>query len=171
MRQLTSTELKRLHREQRRGDLPRLSLILDAVQGPFNVGGIIRTAACYRVDHIWFADTETTPRNPKVAKTALGTDRYVTWAAGTAAEAVAAEKAAGARIVAVELADGAEPAEAADLSGDICLVIGHEDRGVSKTVLAECDAGIYLPQLGKVGSLNVATAASIAIWEVRRRSW
>lgn len=171
MRQLTGTELKRLHRERRRVELPRLSVLLDGVQGPYNVGGIIRTAAAYRVDKLWLVDTDAAPTDPKVAKTALGTDRYLAWERADAATAVAAEKAAGARIVAVELAEGTEPADTADLSGPICLVLGHEDRGIAKRTLALCDAGIHLPQLGRVGSLNVATAAAVAIWEVRRRCW
>jgi tRNA (guanosine-2'-O-)-methyltransferase len=29
----------------------------------------------------------------------------------------------------------------------------------------------FLPQLGRVGSLNVATATSIALYELRRREW
>jgi len=52
-----------------------------------------------------------------------------------------------------------------------CLVVGHEDRGCTPATLAACDAVAYLPLLGKVGSLNVATAASIACYEVRRQTW
>ena len=37
--------------------------------------------------------------------------------------------------------------------------------------LDACDAVAYLPLLGKVGSLNVATAAAIACYEVRRQAW
>jgi tRNA (guanosine-2'-O-)-methyltransferase len=50
-------------------------------------------------------------------------------------------------------------------------VIGHEDHGVGKAALAACDGAVYLPMLGKVGSLNVATATAIALYEVRRSSW
>ncbi len=52
-----------------------------------------------------------------------------------------------------------------------CLVVGHEDRGCSPATLAACDAVAFLPLLGKVGSLNVASAAAIACYEVRRRAW
>jgi tRNA (guanosine-2'-O-)-methyltransferase len=57
------------------------------------------------------------------------------------------------------------------LSPDICLVVGHEDRGIAAATLDVCDAVAFVPQLGRVGSLNVATAASIALYEVRRRAW
>ncbi len=50
-------------------------------------------------------------------------------------------------------------------------MLGHEDHGVSQAALAATDAVAYLPQLGRVGSLNVATAAALAIYEMRRREW
>lgn len=74
-------------------------------------------------------------------------------------------------MVGVELAEGALALPELDLSGDICLVLGHEDRGIGKEAMEACDVLGFIPQLGKVGSLNVATAGSIAIYEVRRRSW
>jgi tRNA (guanosine-2'-O-)-methyltransferase len=50
-------------------------------------------------------------------------------------------------------------------------VVGHEDRGLTAATLAACDDVAFLPLLGKVGSLNVATAAAIACYEVRRQGW
>ena len=79
--------------------------------------------------------------------------------------------AAGYALVGLELAEGARPLHELDLPPDVCLAVGHEDRGLSKACLARCDAVGYLPQLGAIGSLNVAVAASIAIFELRRRSW
>ncbi len=58
-----------------------------------------------------------------------------------------------------------------DLRGDVCLVVGHEDRGLSKAALDSFDSFGFLPQLGRVGSLNVATAASIAMYEWARQQW
>jgi tRNA (guanosine-2'-O-)-methyltransferase len=42
---------------------------------------------------------------------------------------------------------------------------------VSRAALSAADHVAYLPMLGRVGSLNVATAAAIAMYELRRRSW
>jgi tRNA (guanosine-2'-O-)-methyltransferase len=53
----------------------------------------------------------------------------------------------------------------------VCLALGHEDRGCSAALLAGADAVAYVPQTGKVGSLNVAAAAAIALAEARRREW
>lgn len=172
MKQLDGTGMKRLHREWRRRTEGRLALVLDDVQGPFNVGAIIRTAAALRADDVWLAGRTPEPDDRKVAKTALGTDRYLTF--HRVADAVAAADAArqhGYTVVAVELADGAVPLHDLALGPATCLVLGHEDRGCSPATLAACDAVAYLPLLGKVGSLNVATAAAMACYEVRRRAW
>lgn len=170
-RPLGSTELKRLHREWRRRTPGRLALILDGVQQPFNVGAIVRTAAAFRVEHLWVVG-DTAPDHPKVGRTALGTERYLAWTtSATGTDAVAAARAAGYTVVAVELAGDAAPLHEVALCGDVCLVVGHEDRGVHASVLESADRVAYVPQLGRVGSLNVATATAIACYEVRRQAW
>jgi tRNA (guanosine-2'-O-)-methyltransferase len=172
VKQLDGTGMKRLHREWRRKTEGRLGLVLDDVQGPFNVGAILRTAAALRVDDVWLASRTPEPDDTKVAKTALGTDRYLTFhRVADGAAAAAAARAAGYAVVAVELADEAIPLHELALGDATCLVVGHEDRGCSPATLAACDAVAFIPLLGKVGSLNVATAASIACYEVRRRAW
>jgi len=171
VKQLGGTEMKRLHREWRRKPNGRLSLLLEGIASPWNLGALIRTAAAYRVDHIWIAASQITPETTNVGKVALGTDRYVPWTSvGTVEEAVKGIRAAGERLVGLELADHATPMHESTLD-NVCLAIGHEDRGLSKGLLAECDAVVFLPQMGKIGSLNLATATSIALYEVRRQSW
>lgn len=170
MKQLDGTGMKRLHRETRRRTDARLAMLVEGVQGPFSLGSIIRTAAAYRVEHLWIAGTDTTPDNSKVGKTALGTDRYVPWTAcETSAQAIDLARTAGFQLVAIELADQAQPLDHIDLNPPTCLVVGHEDRGVLASTLSAADHVAYLPQLGKIGSLNVATAASIAMYEARRQ--
>lgn len=172
MKQLDGTGMKRLHREWRRRTEGRLALVLDDVQGPFNVGAIIRTAAALRVEDVWLAGRTPEAHDVKVGKTALGTHRYLTFHRVSEATAAAdAARAAGYQVVGIELADGAVPLHELPLGSATCLVVGHEDRGCSSATLDACDAVAYVPLLGKVGSLNVATAASIACYEVRRQQW
>ncbi len=172
MKQLDGTGMKRLHRDWRRRTQGRLGLVLDDVQGPFNVGAIIRTAASLRVDDVWLTGRTPEPDDTKVGKTALGTHRYVTFhRMELTTTAIAAARTAGYQVVAIELAEGATPLHELVLGAATCLVVGHEDRGCSLATLAACDAVAYLPLLGKVGSLNVATATSIACYEVRRQGW
>ncbi len=172
MKTLTPTELKRLHREWRRKTELELGLILDGVQNPFNVGSLFRSAAAYRVDRMWLCPPSPGPSESKVAKTALGCERLVAWEiAESGVAAVAAAKAAGFVTVAIELTASAKPMFAIDLGPKVALVLGHEDRGVHKQTLAEVDHVAYLPQLGKVGSLNVAQAGTVALYEAARQRW
>jgi len=171
-RQLGMTEVKRLNRGWRRRTQARLGLLLDGVGQPFNVGSIIRTAAAFGADQIWLCGDTAQPGHPSARKTALGTDRLLSFTqAPSAAAAAAAARADGYRVVAIELADAAVPLHEAPLAGDICLAIGNEDHGCSAALLAAADLIAYIPQPGKVGSLNVAVAAAIAMAEVRRQEW
>ena len=171
-RQLRPTEVKRLNREWRRAGQARLAVLLDSVAQPFNVGSIIRSAAAFGAEHLWLCGNTAPLGHPGVSKTALGTQRLVE--ATVEPNPVAAAKAAadaGLRVVAVELAAGAVPLHEAPLDGDVCLAVGNEDHGCTAALLAVADAVTDIPQPGRVGSLNVAVAAAIAMAEARRRAW
>ena len=172
MRPLGPTEVKRLNREWRHRTEGRVALLLDAVQTPYNVGAIVRTAAAERVEHLYLAGASTAPSHPASRKISLGTERYLEWTSFDEVNAaIDAVKDAGFRVVGIELAQGAVPLPQATLGTDVCLALGHEDRGLSPATLAACEEVAFIPQLGKVGSLNVAHAAAIAIYEARRRHW
>jgi tRNA (guanosine-2'-O-)-methyltransferase len=172
VKNLGDTDLKRLHREWRHKTEGRVALLLDSVQTPYNVGAIVRTAAAERVEHLYLAGASIAPSHPASRKTSLGTERFVEWSTHERVEeALDAVKDAGYRLVGIELADGAVPLHEARLGTDVCLALGHEDRGLSPLTLAACDEVAFIPQLGKVGSLNVAHAAAIAMYEARRRHW
>src|ERR1700759_10222 len=171
-RQLRPTDVKRLNREWRRRTEGRLALLLDSVSQPFNVGSIVRTAAAFGVESVWQCGNTPDLTLAAVGKTALGTDRFLS--AYREPSPVAAAKDAtgdGFRVVAVELASGAVPLFDAPLDGDVCLAIGNEDHGCSPALLAAVSSAAYIPQVGRVGSLNVAVATAIALAEARRREW
>ena len=106
------------------------------------------------------------------AKTAMGTERYLSWSHFTrGSEAADAAREDGFSVIGLELADQAVPIQHLSAGPDICLALGHEDHGLSPATLAACDAVAFIPQVGRVGSLNVAAAAAIAMFELRRREW
>ena len=171
-RQLDPTGLKRLHRSWRRRAAAPVALILDHVQSPFNVGAILRTAAAFRVDHLWLVGDTAAPTPAHTAQNPRGSPRFVDWTwQDTAAEAASAARVDGYRVVGLELTDDAVPLPELAVEGPVCLVVGNEDRGLPAATLAACDAVTYIPQLGRIGSLNVATATAIALYELRRRDW
>ena len=171
-RPLGPTDLKRLHRDWRRKSSHRLGLILDGVQQPFNAGGLIRSAAAYSADRVWMVPPTPPADHPKVAITAKGSERFLDIkVAATGAEAAAAAQADGFTVVAIELTGGASPLFDLALGPEVCLVLGHEERGIHRDTLALCDHVAYLPLTGKIGSLNVAHAGTAALAEVSRQHW
>jgi tRNA (guanosine-2'-O-)-methyltransferase len=171
-RQLRATDVKRLNRDWRRRTESRLGLLVESVTQPFNVGSITRSAAAFGVERLWLAGNATPPTHPNARKTGLGTERLLPWEpAVPVADAVRAVREAGLRLVAVELTTDALPLHEAPLDGDVCLAVGGEDHGCSPALLAAADAVAYIPQVGRVGSLNVAVATAIALAEARRREW
>ena len=172
MRQLGPTDLKRLHRDWGKRTTGRLALLLDGVSSPFNVGTIVRTAAAFRVEHLYLAGGATSPASAKAGKTALGTERFLSWSVfDRGPDAADAAREDGFTVVGLELADHAVPLFQLSVGPNVCIAIGHEEHGLTVGTLAACDAVAFIPQLGRVGSLNVATAAAVAIYELRRRDW
>ncbi len=169
---LGATDLKRLHREWRRSTKLRLSMVLDGVQKPFNVGGLFRSAAAYRAETMWLVPPTPPPTERSVAKSALGCERLLDWhESESGPAAIAAAKTAGFVTVAIELTANAVPMFELELGSEVCLVLGHEERGVHASTLGVVDHVAYLPQLGKVGSLNVAQAGTLALYESARQIW
>jgi 23S rRNA (guanosine2251-2'-O)-methyltransferase len=51
-----------------------------------------------------------------------------------------------------------------------CLVVGHEDHGVTRATLAACDGAVFIPMYGKGRSLNVQTALAVVLYHVLHSS-
>jgi 23S rRNA (guanosine2251-2'-O)-methyltransferase len=56
-----------------------------------------------------------------------------------------------------------------DMNLPLALVMGAEDVGVSASILKSSDAFIGIPQVGKIGSLNVSVATGIILFEALRQ--
>ena len=56
-----------------------------------------------------------------------------------------------------------------NLTGDIAVVIGNEEKGISRLVKEECDILVKIPMIGKVQSLNASVSAGIIIYEIVRQ--
>ncbi len=61
------------------------------------------------------------------------------------------------------------PAEC-NFSQDCNIIIGNESMGLPDEVVNQCDQVITIPQIGSVGSLNVATSASLIMYEIIRKT-
>lgn len=89
------------------------------------------------------------------------------WVAPSKEAWIDRQRAAGKRILAVEIAEGAtslprlEPAR-----GSVVLLLGHEHNGVPDDVLAAVDQCVEIPMIGWGASLNVAVAGSLVAYRL-----
>ena len=63
-------------------------------------------------------------------------------------------------------ADGDQPYQRPDYRGRVVLVLGSEGRGLRPRVAATCDELVRLPRHGRVGSLNLSTAAAALVYGI-----
>ena len=68
----------------------------------------------------------------------------------------------------IALSEGLPDYTSENYTGPVALVLGSEGKGISPEVMRQCDAFVKIPEFGNINSLNVATAASIILWEMRR---
>ena len=147
-----------------------VSILLDNVRSLYNVGAFFRTADAVRADRIWLAGITPTPRDPRIAKTALGAERRVAWSqVGDAAAAIEALRSDGVETAAIETSLRAVDVFDWRPRFPVCLVFGHEVDGISREVLDLCDVHVRIPTLGMKQSLNVATAGGVVLYELLRK--
>jgi tRNA G18 (ribose-2'-O)-methylase SpoU len=51
----------------------------------------------------------------------------------------------------------------------VCVVFGHEVDGIQPALLDRCDVHVRIPTLGSKGSINVATAGGVVLYELLRK--
>ena len=108
-----------------------------------------------------------TPPHPTIDKVGRFKSLRVPWRyEADPVTAVAQLKDDGYYVVAIELAEGAAPYHQFNYPPQTCLVVGHEDHGVTRATLAACDAAVFLPMYGKGRSLNVHVALSIVLYHI-----
>jgi RNA methyltransferase, TrmH family len=145
---------------------PRLVAICEEVRDPGNLGTIIRAADAAGADAVVLTGRSVDPYNPKVVRSTTGSLFHLPIAVGADLPAVV-DRAheAGMRVVAADV-DGSDfLASRHLLSEPTAWVFGNEARGLEEGALAHTDLSLRLPIYGRAESLNLATAASVCLYE------
>lgn len=159
-----------LKRAENLGHAPFI-IILDGINDPNNFGAIIRSAECAGVDGIIIPERRSVQVTPVVAKVSAGACEHMMIARVVNISSTIRElKEKGLWIVGT---DGSAPQyyKDVDYRAPIALIIGSEGEGMSRLVMSNCDHLVKIPLMGKVNSLNAATAAAVVMFEaVSQRS-
>jgi 23S rRNA (guanosine2251-2'-O)-methyltransferase len=146
-----------------------LLIVLDHVTDPGNYGAVIRSAEVAGADAVIVADRRSAPVTAVVHKAAAGATAYLPVVQVTnLTQTLKGLKDAGYWIAGTS-ERGATSLWDAPLEGRIVLVLGSEGSGLSRLVAENCDFLVRIPVAGRVGSLNVAQAATVFAFEWVRR--
>lgn len=148
-----------------------LVVVVPDLRSAHNVGSVFRTADSAGWARVVLCGFTATPEHRGVAKTALGAQDAVPWTlVPDVHEALAALRAEGFTVAALERTDGAVEPEAVPASAfPLALVLGNEVDGVAPDVLASVDLVVGLPQYGAKASLNVSVAFGVAAYGLAAR--
>ncbi len=148
---------------------PPLLLVLDTVQDPRNFGACLRVADGAGVAAVIHPRDKSAHLNNVVAKAASGAIDTVTLLAVTnLASALDDLKQAGVWVTGA-VHDSPTSLYTIDLTGAAALVLGNEGSGLRQLTRTRCDHLAHIPMYGTLRSLNVATAAAVALFEARRQ--
>ncbi len=146
-----------------------LLVLLDCVEDPRNLGAILRSAEAFGVDAVILPRDRSAPLSSGAIKAASGAaSRVDTIRVTNLARAMTELRDYGVHIVGLA-GDGKPFLADAELHGSLALVLGGEGKGLRRLTRERCDEVLAIPMVGEVGSLNVSTAAGIALYEVRRQ--
>jgi TrmH family RNA methyltransferase len=147
--------------EQRWGDASGpLCVYLHGVSDPGNVGTVLRSALAFGASSVALGPGCADPHSPKAVRASMGAIFSVQIARTTGLEQLSGEL--------VALVAGRGQPLAALQSEPLTLLIGSERAGLPEQVIEQCQRVCHIPILSE--SLNAAMAATVALYELSRKS-
>jgi TrmH family RNA methyltransferase len=145
-----------------------------AVNGPGspgNLGTILRTVDAVGGSGMILMGRGTDPYHPTAVKASMGTVFAVPTAeAADIWEALAWCRAHGMRAIATSGETG-QPHWSISYAPPCLLLFGSEGAGLPTAAREACAATARIPMAGSAGSLNLAVAAGVILYEARRATW
>jgi TrmH family RNA methyltransferase len=145
-----------------------LVVVAEAIEKPGNLGTILRSADAAGVQAVIVCDRCTDLYNPNVVRASTGMLFAVPVVETDSASARAFLRERGFRILAATPHAEALHTDV-DLTGNVALVLGTEQVGLSEGWMQAADLRVRIPMLGQADSLNVAAAATILLFEAVRQ--
>lgn len=148
-----------------------LYLVAETIEKPGNLGSILRSADAVNATGVIVCNRQTDIFNPNVIRASTGAIFSVPLAETSSEEAVKWLRENGIKSLAATPHTDKIYTET-DMTGAIAVVVGAEQYGLSEYWLKAADIQVAIPMLGKMDSLNVATAATLLLYEAaRQRNW
>ena len=151
---------------------PRVALV-DSVVNSTNTGAIFRAAAALGIDALLLTPTCCDPLNRRSVRVSMGTVFQLPWTYLPTWPYPAIElfHKLSYKTAALALTPDAVPIDHPQLNAEerLIIVMGTEGDGLDRSTIDACDYKVVIPMKHGVDSLNVAAAAAIAFWQLRKR--
>lgn len=156
---------------QQRGEKPFL-LLLDLLKDPQNVGTLMRVADAVGIHGVILQERRGVSITSSVVNASSGSVEHLNVAqVGNLVNTMKDLKKHDVWIAGLDIGPDIPTLDKTNLDIGIGLVLGSEGEGMRRLVRETCDLLISLPMRGQVGSLNVATVGSVALyaaWQARK---
>lgn len=144
-------------------------LILDQVTDPQNIGAIIRSCVAFDTLALIMQDKNSPTENGAMAKASAGMIEHLPLCRVTnLSRAIQQLQNAGFWTIGMD-GYAKNTIDKVEKSGKIAIIMGSEGKGMRRLVEEACDITVKLPISPKVESLNVSTAAAIALYEINKK--
>jgi 23S rRNA (guanosine2251-2'-O)-methyltransferase len=146
-----------------------LIIALDGVSDVRNFGAIVRSAECLGAHAIVIPEKGSARITADAIKTSAGAlHTFPVCRERSIVKAIEFLKESGLKVICADEESGKNASEA-DLEGPSVLIMGSEDKGISKELLALSDTKVRIPMSGNISSLNVSVASGILLYEIIRQ--
>jgi len=160
-----ATDLEKLKLEGR-----SIAAVIEAIEKPGNLGGMLRTADGSGVDGVMVTRPLTDVFHPNSIRNSSGAAFGIPIAVDSNENVLSKLKSAGFRIL-VASPDAENNFYDVDFRGQTAIVVGNEAEGVSAFWVEAADETFKIPMLGIADSLNVSVTLAIVMYEsLRQRS-
>jgi len=143
-----------------------LNLLLDRIQDPGNLGGIIRTAAAVGVNSIFLSEGCNDVWSPKTLRGSQGAHFFLYCYEHQNLENLIELF----EFPVYALSMKGKSLYKTDLPRNVAIILGSEGQGLSRKLLDKSTKTITIPMIQGIESLNVSSAASIIMYEYYRQS-
>ncbi|HYA30281.1 MAG TPA: 23S rRNA (guanosine(2251)-2'-O)-methyltransferase RlmB [Acidobacteriota bacterium] len=144
-------------------------LVLDGLTDPRNFGALLRTAEAVGVNHVIIPKDRSVEVTPVVVKASAGAVHHLNITKVTnLRRAISELKQHNYWVVGLD-SQSRESIYDKIYSDRLVVVLGSEGHGIRPINLRECDFVVSIPMMGKVGSLNVAVAGAVFLYEILRQ--
>ncbi len=143
-------------------------LILDQVTDPHNIGSIIRSAVAFNFNIIVFSRHNSIQENSIIAKSSAGNLEFIQpFIADNISDLIIKLKKFGYWNIGLAGEASQDISEITKFDNKV-LILGSEGKGIRQLVKKNCDVLLKIDICQNVESLNVANAASIALFEATK---